>query len=689
MIAVSNDFKQAMKATTKELFAKVTYDDNGNTVAITESDDLYKLKLYTETSLLHTVIRKATFSYFGNVNLLDKDVNIYIGVKLADGTVEYINYGTFTVKKVEHVKDKNITTAEAYDKLGVALQKWQAPTGLTYPVTLHDYFTAVLSDLGLTLDPAITDYPNRSQSIEGEPYGDTVSTYREVLDDIAEATGSIIYMGVNDNVQLKQIAVSGYDEDLTLDILNKLEVQAKWGVVNSVVLAREPQGDYITQQDQQSINDNGLTEVKITNNTLVDPDRNAWIGAIYDALHNLQFYPFKAEYNGLGYLEVGDRVLLHDLAGNTFEGVVLGLEINMQGGMREVVWAKRPDKTSTNYQYAGKIGTQMHKTEIIVNKLDGEIKLINQNLDENYYTKAEVDIEHNSIRSSVQATDATANSALDLAQQNAEDLEGVHTDITTLEQRADSLELSVKGIGGANLIRNSSGRKGDVNDWQERDNDGNLLDPANTAEIVQDTEVQIYTEADSAFKLMQNWLKQAFNVIPNETYTFYCRYKSNADATITIGGITTQTLPNSNEQWQMFKFTFTPVNGTTYLKIDNTNVGVNEYLLIADIVIKKGDVSGWIQAPNEIYGKNYRFDKDGFTITSPDNSFKSLLDNTKLAVYDTSTGSDKVVMLVSKDSGKITNLVAQTQFTIQRYDNPAKRARFIPTSTGVMLVIND
>jgi hypothetical protein len=50
-------------------------------------------------------------------------------------------------------------------------------------------------------------------------------------------------------------------------------------------------------------------------------------------------------------------------------------------------------------------------------------------------------------------------------------------------------------------------------------------------------------------------------------------------------------------------------------------------------------------------------------------------------------------MYVSKDACMVTNLTAQDEFIVRQYGEVggevAKSARFIPTDTGLMIVIND
>jgi len=176
-------------------------------------------------------------------------------------------------------------------------------------------------------------------------------------------------------------------------------------------------------------------------------------------------------------------------------------------------------------------------------------------------------------------------------------------------------------------------------------------------------------------------------------YTFYLRFKKLLDLDLTITGVTgTLSITAGDyvdETWAVYQYQFVANSGITEVKISNVDSGEGAYAILSDMVLKAGIVSGWVQAPNEVYGKNYRFDASGFSVTSPTDNFKAVLDNTKLGIYDTTGTTDRVLALFSKDAGLITRLVAQEEFQIQRYQNSEKATRFIPTDTGCMITVNN
>lgn len=685
MITVSNDFKNAVKTFGKQLKAYVT---NG-TDEITDSDDLQTLKLVSTGTLCRSIIRQAEIKYLGTHDYLEDEVNIGIGVLTESNVYEYIDYGKFKVVESKVDIAKNQTTLKAFDKMYQALQSFSL--SFTYPITMKDLLDDICTELSWTA--GYTTFANDDLVIASDIFSNLGLSYRDVLDDIAEASGSIIMFDNEDNLIVKSVSASPLDT-LTKDNLFSFKLENKYGPINSIVLSRQPQEDNIVAQDTESIGLHGVNEFKIANNILVDSDRETYIVPVFNQLNDMEYYPFECRTEGLGYFEIGDRINIQNLSGVNHQVVIFDITIELSGGIKETLKAVKPLLSTTQYQYAGIIGQTIKNTQIIVDKQEGEISLIVNDIDENYYTKDETNTEINlseqGIISTVSDVSTLAQTALDNTDTNSESITVLQGNITALQQTIDALQLQVQSIGGENLLKNSSGLNTDITIWQELDENGQLIDANNTATIDISTDTQHNTESGSGYKLEEQFIKQTVPTIIGLTYTLYLRFKKLDDCSISISGIISSIplVSDPDETWTVFKYQFVAVSTTTSITISNVGV-TGAYCIVSDIVLKPGDCTGWTQAPNEVYGKNYKFDSKGFEITSLTDAFKSLLDNTKLAVYDTSGGTDRVVMLVSKDSGIITRLIVQDEFTLQRYSDTTSALRMIPVSDGALIIIND
>jgi hypothetical protein len=879
MKTVTNDFKTTVKGDVKDLYA--TISDGVET--ITESGDLKAIKIIANGDICSTVMRQAEIKVWGSYDWKDKEVNIKIGVDV-NGTPEYIDYGDFTVTEVDENKANEERTLKLFDKMHEALVPYER--GADYPKTVLELLQEICTELGWIL--ATTTFTHSDLSITSELFSNQNLSYRDVLEDIAEISGTIMLFNEDDELELREVDTTTVLETLTTNDVFSLNLKEEWGPLNSLVLAREPQEDNIVEQDETSITNNGLWELRIANNRIVDDDRETYITDIYNTVEGIDYRAFESKTIGLGYLEIGDVIKVTDKSSNESVVLITDVEVNVTGGITDSIKGRIPSKSTTNYNTAGIIGKRIRRTEIIVDKQEGEIQnlvdnttAIVQNAEqigliaqEGLETAELADLIARDGLQMAEIAEALAQQGYDKAEENEGYINTMTADITLLQQRADSLDISVTQFGGSNLLKNSSGLKGSLEEWVlsadnyegavienfegtelsddwiawrgetdgidvtnnvltlttedgpdyqnrgvvaenlfdmnqggvsvkidnvstltgyanfemvfmdfgypqvyslnigvdgtevttainkgsgwstvatttlgsnkyfrirvensiayyemsednytwteiaresyeadlsenktslwiwDEDNAGSAeyseltywryADPLNDGEIIQDTEVEMNTESGSAIEVDERYIVQNVPTIPDQLYTFYCRMKKRGTVTLEINGEYSEALePDdyTDEEWASFKYQFTALNENTAVKIDATTT--DAWIVIGDMVLKLGDANGWVQAPNEVYGKNFRFDREGFSITSQTDNFMSQLDNTKLAVYDTTGGGRRDVMVVSKDSGKISSLLAQETFSIQRYENPTARVRFIPTDTGCMVVVND
>jgi hypothetical protein len=747
MYTISADLKDALRSEGNEFEAYITDND---TITIAADDDLVELELTAQGNYGKTVMRELSGKWNGNYDLLGKYINAYMGghipdvtnkgavtisiatpavvtltahglltgdrvrfttdgalptgitagtdyyvIKVTDNTfniattyenafngvkvattgtqsgthtlfyypvsfgstIEYVSYGSFKVVETAIDDGSTETSFKAYDKMYEALKVYALSLDFSAGLAILEVLQAICTELGWTLGAA--SFVNDTISFDSDPFTDQGLTYRDVLEDIAEASGTIAMFNEDDELILKARDV--VVDTLTGDDLMASKFEPEWAELNSVVLSRV-EVDNIVEQDATSIATYGLHEYKIVDNLVVDGDRATYITPLYNELLGLRYYPCEVDAFGTIYLEVGDLVSIQDP--DDIDRDVLITRI-VTKGFNVYIEAKAPDLTSTDYKTAGVIGKAIKNTEIKVDKQEGRIELLVDDVA--------------SLTISTEGIQLTAQTALDQAEANAASLEDVYSEITTLQQSVDGLEISVSGIGGSNLFKNSVGLKGTIEEWKE-----DTTEARNDATIDTSTNVRENTEAQSGLSLNDQYVKQTVPTIIGERYVLYCKFYKNGTLTAAITGVPIITMTGNTNEWTVFKYDFIATGITTSVTFDTTGLAV-----ISDIVMKTGDVSGWIQAPNEVYGANFRFDKDGFRISSLTDPFVSLLDNQKLAVYDTSSGSDRIVMYVSKDSGIVTKLVAQDDLIIQRYEEPSKAGRFIPTADGVYFTIND
>lgn len=554
-------------------------------------------------------------------------------------TPEYVDYGTFIVAEQIINEGSSQKTLKCFDKMSEADIAYAITP--TYPKTLLEFVQLICTELGWTL--GTLSFPNDDLSITEELFSEQNLTYRQILNQIAEASASIILFNNDDELIFRQVDETSL-ETLDASTLNFLKTDNHYGPVNSIVLSRYPQEDNIAQQDETSISENGLTELKFFNNDIVDADRETYITPIFNALNDIDFYPYEAETVGLGYFEIGDRITLTDPDNNTFGSYVFKYVLELTGGFRETIEAPVPEKTETSYQYAGIVGQTIKRAEIKVDKVEGEITSV------------------------------------------VEEVDGIQTQLTSITQTVNDIQLQAELTIGENLLLNSVGLKGNVREWQVFDENGDLVDVRNDGTILQTTDIQNNTESRSAIQVEDQFIQQTIVLNPGQSYTFYCKFKKNGTATLDVTGYAQQTITVDDyvdNTWGVYSFSFVAVVANTVIKIETAT---SNQIIVSDNIVKLGTATGWTQAPNEVYGTNYTFDREGLKIRSLSGGFSSTLDSNSLSIRNEVL--DKLLTQITQDQAIINNLIAQDALTIQDSVSPVHPARFIPTPNGLMFVLN-
>jgi len=487
MIVVSNDFKTAMTQPVKELQAYL--DIGGN--AIRSEDDLISFKISCDSGMCKTAMRKIEAKYLGEHNLLGQWVHAGFGVKLSSGAFEYLDYGSFLVTEITTVKDTGVTTIVGYDKMINAMKEY-TKLDIEYPIDLYTYTQKLCNACNLELgNTSFSTHNNWEITQELWENIDGI-TYRDILVQIAQVTASTCIISNDDKVYFKSINTTG--EQLTYDNMKKLKLEPIYGEINSVVLARTPQEDNIYMKDEESIQNNGLTEYKIENNQIIDRDRDNAMTPIYTALHGISYYPFETTTEGLGWYEIADNFSIINDTGDVFNTSLFNFNITIDGAVKEILKTVANTKTQTQYQYATTIGKRVKNTEIIVDKQGQNIEQL--------------------------VTDMYEEDGV------------IHENFTKVYQDIDNIVNSVQNSGGANLIKNSVmfayDTDGNPNNW-DTEGSGTLLISA-SAEAMANGGLSghVFVLNDKTVKQTVRVKASSDNDSNKVYYTFSTRIKKNA-----------------------------------------------------------------------------------------------------------------------------------------------------------------
>lgn len=642
MIAVSNDFKTAMKQPIKELDAYIKIDDNNK---ITSADDLISFKISCDTSMCKTAMRKLEGKYLGDHNLLGQWVHVGFGVKLPSGTFEYLDYGSFLIAEITYAKDTGVTSIIGYDKMINAMTKY-SKLEVDYPMGLYNYTKKICEACNLELGNT-SFLVNNDWQITRELWENINGiTYRDILVQIAQATASTCIISNDDKVYFKYL--TNTSEELTYDNMMSLKLEEVYGEINSVILGRDPVvGEDVFLKDDISIANNGLTEFRIDNNEIVDKDRDNAITPIYNKLHGISYYPFETTTEGLGWYEIADNFNIKNDSEDVFNTSLFNFSITIDGGIKEVLKTTANTKTQSQYQYATPIDKRIKNTEIIVNKQEQYIEsLVTDMYDENGI---------------------------------------VNENYTKVYQDINNVVTNVQNSGGSNLIKNSVMFSYDSDmipsSW-ETSGDGNLIIKANTEALTNGS------LSGHTFTLLNKTVKQRVYVkedSKNETektyYTFTTKIKKDSAGTCYVK------IYNINEEHiiqlgngQSSLYQEYEIKGllpkANYYDIEFYGSSDSNATFTDNILSIGQYKTPWTQANGEIMNTQVNINLDGVLVKSSvylgDYTIMSPLE---FAGYSKINGVITKIFTINKDTTVVKKLHAEDDFTMP----PLK---IIPITTG-------
>lgn len=622
MINVTTAFKNAMKAPVKVVKATVAVVDGAT---YTSADNLVKLEKQATGYYFGVATQSVEVKLLGTgYNLLNQKIDVTLSVQTnaTNDTWADCDLGRFKVVEQTVDLEKEMTAIKAYDAIGVMASKYYTSGELDFPIAVNDLATRLAADNGM--DYTAQELTNGTYQISEDLYANINNiTYRDILAEVAGATASLASVsGVESTLTFTEPKQT-VDETWTYDNLKKVKLEPKYGVVNSVVLARTPAEDNIAVRDEDSITANGLTEVKLANNEILDDNRESLAQPILDAVDGFYFYPFEATTEGHGWHEIGDRIAITD-GTNTWEVIITDIKLTIDGSLKEVIEGIAPDDTTTNYALAGGITKTIYNTEIKVDKQNQEITSV------------------------VSRQDSFESQTLE--------------NFSQITQNISSVVTTIQTTGGSNMLHNSVG--------YNIDTDGNLVNWTKTGTITAESSPESVSygalSGNQIDLAASSSITQRVTVSPDLLYTLSFRVKKNVSGTATIrltNGTDNYSLTipaNESQLWKDFSIVGVKPSESYFDVIVSTDSSVTLFA-ITDLMLATGDsIVPWVSAADEILSKQVAIDQNGVKVSSSTNNDYVQLDEYGLNGYH----NGENVLTLQQDVTEVAKLKSREQIAM-------------------------
>ena len=360
------------------------------------------------------------------------------------------------------------------------------------------------------------------------------------------------------------------DEKSLKDI--NVEFGEKYGPINSIVFTRAGGSDSIYLSDNESIEENGLCEIKIVDNQILNGnDRDEFLGDILETLDGLEYYINDYSSTGITYLDLCDRYNVQ-IGENTYSCVMFNDEINITQGLEETIHTDMPENGETDYSKSDKTDRKIDQTYVIADKQKGEIE---------------------ALTSRVTTTE--------------DELRNVYTidQVNTLIQNAKTgVTNTFSEAGGNNIFRNT-GLWFDTND----ENNPYEFWNGNVVRVSEDR------ASNRNALMLQNTTLTQTQTAPNGNYTISFKYKKLkplSTVSCTINGVDYELTEESETE-----FVQTILVNAQSIQVDFDS-NVDDACEIYDLMVNAGQVRlAYSQNQNETTTDTVNISK-GITITSSD-----------------------------------------------------------------------
>ena len=379
----SQDFKDNICLLGKQQEVKITYTENNEERVLT-GEDINNATPHYNADLLKSVMKELDLD--SNVDIpVNTEINFQYGLLVGE-QYEYLDYGNYIVFSSEKQEDTLSYKIKCYDKLIYSMKPYEN-MNIVYPTTIRSYINSLCNYLGITFASSGIEFTNYNKTIPTELYLDSQGndlgyTFRDVLDELAQVTGSVICVNNNDELEIRYINNTNdtIDEEYLKDI--NVNFGKKYGSINTVVLSRSADADKISLSNPSNLPDDEKIAIEIKDNQIMNfNNRDEFLPALLNRLYGTEYYLNDFTSTGIVYYDLMDKYNVQ-IGENTYNCLMLNNEVNIDQGLEEQIHTDMPETSDTDYLKTDKTDRRINQTYLIVDKQNQRIDSVVTNVTE-------------------------------------------------------------------------------------------------------------------------------------------------------------------------------------------------------------------------------------------------------------------------------------------------------------------
>ena len=403
--------------------------------------------------------------------------------------------------------------------------------------------------------------------------------------------------------------------------------------------------DVIIAEDEESIKNFGLTEVRISNNLILNEDREKYAPLLLSQLSTFRYYSFSTEMVLGNYLLDHCVIDLVDKDGSVKPSVIMNLNFRYNGALKTNISSPAPSKTKQQYPGAGKVGEQIKNVWLNVDKIKGVITSLN------------------------------------------EEITDQGTRLTQIEQSSTEVKTIISQTGSDNLIRNSVGYAWETVDNQEVPKFWTLI--SGKVGYIENDFTRINTLSNRGWLFTTGCMEQEIAVTTNNVYTLSLivkKLKAIGTASVIIENGRQKIVYDESMDDGSYNYSFIAQGNSIKIIIESEQTE----LLLSDLIINTGNSpQQWKQASGELYTSEVLVDIDGMLIKNNVYSGYTVISPSEFAGYYLVNGRMIRVFTLNKDTTEVNKLWAYESIEIGDTSEQNVKTMFIAVRDGLDIVIVD
>jgi len=305
-----------------------------------------------------------------------------------------------------------------------------------------------VAEVGLELDSTI--FPNSTFSTEAPNVGENEYTYRNIIQWIAELSGTNAIMTKDGKLKFAEYKRSGA-WDIGPEDYYKLVAEPQFGPITAVQMTRDALGDIVTFP----VIDNGDIVYNIIDNMVAYNQREDIIEDIHAIVEGIAYTPYTLTWDGTYHLELGDLLRITDNNSNQFYTYYTNSVITYNGAVSEELFMRAYTPETSAIKTPGAIAKKGTFTEARVNKLDNQITLLASEVGDLGQNYSQLVLNIGAITATVQEVESELGTLQSQITQNATDVQIAFDQNTEMKQyyNFNSTELSIGRPANPGIIK--------------------------------------------------------------------------------------------------------------------------------------------------------------------------------------------------------------------------------------------